>query len=336
MKALGLRDLLSVLYDMDDADVPQVAAELDIQEQEEQETESERERQVQFIKSFNLIPDEIANLQKIILRYYYNPYSRTPNNYYNWFEYDLNGCKVIFSTNLLMVLTDDVLSLCIVRLGDARFLIENIYTVEFYYNMLPIYTMTGLLINQNFIPNEFRYDTIEMPFTNIYTNKLFDTNIKINDAVFCMANLVGRTNSTNTINLSRSPLPTQKYIFTMLIIINTFTQINSTAVGITVENKRNYLDIATCLSRFSYFNDDDYKKYIYSSLIKYYSSYTIKNDNLETALAYKYKYIYFNYDNSIVKSFIFDPKIIMGGGGKSYFEKYIKYKNKYIASKKLM
>jgi len=337
MKALGLRDLLSVLYDMDDSAAPQVAAELDIQEQEEQETESERERQVQFIKSFVLRPDEIESLQKIIVRYYFNPYSRTLNNYYKWLEYDLNGCKVIFSTNLLMVLTDDVLSLCIVRLDNNTFLIENIYTVEFYYSLLPIYTMTGLLINQNFIPEDFRYDTIEMPLTNINTDRLFDTNIKINDAVFCMANLVGRPNSTNTINFSGSPLPTQKYIFTMLILINIFTQINSTATGITDENKRNYLDIRTCVDRFGYFNDEDYKKYIYSSLIKYYSSYTIKNDNLETGLSYKYKYIYFNYDNSIEKSFIFNPTIRITGGAKShYFEKYIKYKNKYIALKKLM
>jgi len=335
MKALKLTDLLSVLYDMDDQGIPQIAIQEEEEEEEETENESERERQVQFIKSFVLTQDEIERLQKIIVRYYYNPYTSIVNNCYNWFEYDLNGYKVIFSTNLLMVLPNDILSLCIVRLANNIFLIENIYTVEFYYSMLPIYTMIGFLINQNFIPRDFCFDTIEMPLRYINTDKLFDTNIQIDDAVFCMANLIGHQNSTNTINLSEQHLFNKTYIFTMLILINIFTQINSTVTGITYENKRKYLNIDICVDRFTKFNDEEYKKYIYSSLKKYYSSYTIKNSNLETPLEYKYKYIYFIYDNISEKSFIFSPKLIMEGGGKlDYFKKYIKYKNKYMALKK--
>ena len=86
------------------------------------------------------------------------------------------------------------------------------------------------------------------------------------------------------------------------------------------------------VDRIRYFNNEDYKKYIYPSLVKYYSSYTIKEGNLKTILEYHYKYIYYNYENAGEKSFIYSPTVRMDGGRKlDYFEKYIKFKNKYLA-----
>jgi hypothetical protein len=237
-----------------------------------------------------------------------------------------------------MVLPNDILSICIVRLSEYNFLIENIYTVEFYYNKLPIYSLNGYIINQNEIPPENLFNTVTMPSLAINLLNLFDINITIDTTIFCMANLLGKPESLNNINLSTFPELEKKYIFTMLIIMNMFIQIDSTASGITSDAKEHLLDIITCVERIKSFNDEKYKEYINPIVQIDFSKFTMENKLLRSSLRYNTRYIYFKYDNKIIKEYMFYPILeIIGGNYKELkeYKKYKKYKYKYLELKKI-
>lgn len=340
MKNMSLIQLVNILYDI--GDIPQIVRDFEINTQEEVETS--KEQIIEVRKRLVLSDEERQSLEKIRLRFYYNPYSETHNRYYNWFDYNINGFNVIFSTNLLMNMEYDNLSICIVRLSQTNFLIENIYTVEYYYDKLPIYTMEGVIINQFEIPPENLFATDTMPGLFIDLSILFDTNIIIDTSIFCMNNLIGNISSKNNIDFSNLNKIHKKFIFTMLIIINTFMNIHSTASGITADAKKRLLNINACRVRISWFNNAKYQLYIKPIIAIDLNRYTVKNGSLDTKLQYNIDYIYyiylnnnkFDHNNKDKKHFIFRsfPKIEGGNAMSKEYKKYLKYKYKYIELKK--
>jgi hypothetical protein len=334
IKILTLNDLLNILYDIYGSDMPQIATNTEMNTQEERITEAENSREIQISKSFTLTDSEKLKLQKIQSRFYYNPTSRIINTNYRWFNYSINGCDVIFSTNLLMILPNDILSICIVRLSNTEFLVENIYVVEFYYDKLPIYTMDGIIMNQTKIPEDKLYATELMPKFVLNLLVLFDINITIDTSNFCMGNLIGNPSSKNNINLSKMSEVEKIHIFTMLIIINTFVQMDSTASGITDDLKGCLLNIDSCINRIYAFNDYEYQIYIRPINEIDLNKLSIKKECIDVKYEYTVDYIYFNYNNIYKKRYLHKAIIDMSGGNRNY-KKYLKYKHKYLELKKL-
>lgn len=308
---ITLNDFLTIFYDMSEEDnSSQITLETDVEMdiELEEETQVERQKQVQFIKSFSLSDLITKELSTTLCRYYYNSSATVENTSYEWFSYQLHGYEVQFSTNLLMVLPDDILSLCIVRLNNNTFLIENIYTAEFYYNIYPIYSMNGLIINQHNVPHPNQFTTETMNYLYINLTNLFDTNMKIDTAVFCMANLIGKQESINNADLSEHSLINKKYIFTMLLLINNYSQFDSTAININEENIKNLCDMSACVQRLMDYDNDEYARYIYPmikdhlnrKIITYELCNIVPFQNKYNYLAHKYKILkFFNYNNTM-------------------------------------
>ena len=334
IKNLTTNELLSILYDIDDGDMPQINVEINIQQ--EQIVEAENNKEIQISRTFVLTDSEILKLQKIQSRFYYNPISKTINTNYKWFSYLIDGYSVIFSTNLLMVLPNDVLSICIVRLSNTEFLIENIYVVEFYYDKLPIYTMDGMIMNKYKIPEANLYATDVMSNFVLNLPVLFNVNIVIDTAIFCMGNLIGIPSSINNINLSEMGISEieMSHVFTLFVIINTFVQMDSTASGITDVLKGRFLNIDSCVERINSFDDDEYQIYIRPINEIDFNKSTITKEYNYVKYKYTIDYIYFSYNNEIKKRYNFESVIDMEGGEREY-KKYLKYKYKYLELKKL-
>ena len=316
MCKLKLKDLLSVLYDIDTNDVPQAVTE----EENQQEVEEEREHLVQFQRERNYLNDEeTVKLQQIVCRFYYNPDSTTENNYYKWHTFNTRTYEIIFSTNLLMILPKDVLSICIVRLSPTTFLVENIYTIGYYYNKFPIYSMNGIIINQQNVPHDrhFIHDE-DMLFTTINLHKLFDFNVRIDSAIFHMLNLVGGNVSTNFITvIDTEHITVRKRIFVLLIILNSFIQINSTATGITEDIKRRLLDYYECIEYINSFNVADYRRYIFKQIKDNLNCSSITHKPLTIAVPskqFEYQYIFYTLAGVIKLQFTFDNSNLSGGG----------------------
>ena len=175
--------------------------------------------------------------------------------------------------------------------------------------------MHGFIINQNNIPKSNLFGMAENNALSINLTNLFDVNIKINNVIFCMGNLIASSQSSNIIDLSSESLLNKQYVFTLLIIINTFMQIDSSAIGITDESISLLLNIDACITKIIGFDDALYKSYINQTLTNYFNISTITNISTNSNRIFKHKYIYF-YNEQFEKSFLYNGVIVFGGNKK--------------------
>jgi hypothetical protein len=321
---MTLNDFLTIFYDISEEDkTSQITIETNVEMEieVEQDTQVERQKQVQFTKSFSLSDLITKQLSTVLCRYYYNSSATVDNYNYEWFMYKLHGYDVQFSTNLLMVLPDDILSLCVVRLNNNSFLLENIYTAEFYYNIYPIYSMTGIIINQHNVPTTNQFTTEAMNFLYIDLTNLFDVDIKLDDVVFCMGNLIGKQKTTNITDLSENSLLDKKYIFTMLLLINYYSQFDSTAININEENIKKFCDMSVCIKRLVDYDNVEYARYIYP-MIKDHLNREIITYQLSNIVPFQNKYNYFAHEYKILKFFNYDNNTMIGGSIHSKLKKF--------------
>lgn len=305
----NLDKLISLFYN---SKAIEVNTDLDVQK----DVQKEVQKEVQKFK-YNIKYD------KIQIKYLYNPEKEQDKYYpYVYFQYRFNENRIFFSSNIFTIQENDELILCIVQINDNDYLIENSYNIDYYYKILPVYTIDGYIINYNILsikPTKTIID-VKMLFNCILHFALTGTSYKMYDLINEMAD-----ENTQTITLQRND---KNFIFLITYIYNNANIIN------TSEIRQNEYDLKQELYTLYFFNDAinfAYKDYIINIIFNNLCRLSLSKTqiyNVRNFYILSFNYIEFAYSGQVFDNNDFNF------AEDSFHKKYLKYKNKYLALKK--
>jgi hypothetical protein len=318
---LDINSLLELFYDIN-------SAEYNLVSEVELLSESEQETQKLIQINYNDYEKQFLNFS---IKYYYNPFSTFVNNYYNWCSYVINDITVIFSINIFTVIQYDKLTLCLIRLEENKFLIENVYNIDFYFDILPIYTLDGYLLNINSVPEIHKFSNDIFDFNLIDTDKLLNCKIVNDDSHIIISNIINNNNPSNCITTDGDDFIKFKlvmnYIYKFANIDNT-SKIESLSLS--------DLDILY-LTLNSYYVEP-YQNYIGQLIINKLNKSTITNLPADSSSKLKHPvqlycvYVVKNNIN-IIKKITLLSNYSDPSNQSNMAKKYLKYKKKYLELK---
>jgi len=250
-------------------------------------------------------------------RILYNPNAKDDIEIYKICEYTIEDITVIFSINIFTIYPKDELVLCLVKINEKKYLVENIYNINYYYNLLPVYTLDGYLINYNLFKDK-------NPNQYIDTKLLFNCILKKDTTELIMCDLI------NTIIDETTKIIQLHDINNFCLLLNhvyNFAKINNTSknilkLDIKIFITKNYLPINII--------EDKYSSYIFNTLLTnlHKTTFTLQQKTPIDIGNYTIKY-FAKYNQFFYKIL---PKFTSNIS--SYKMKYFKYKNKYLQLKK--